>query len=215
MSQSTQQSDRQPRTSLRNAYENCVHARRQWMSVRGRTTDDGVREEAHGDLHEAVMSWFEILQPYIANRSGEVKQLWENAPLWPARPATKSVLACENDHAFDPSADDAIVVEPGDACTACGNPVEHVTVHRRDSDGRELYEWACGLKRLADWTGRTVEIEIEGNEWEVGSETVERIQRLNPEVLLRAARHLDDAAEKCGLLEETEKELPVGEVVSE
>jgi hypothetical protein len=182
------------------------------MSIRGRTSDDGVREQAHGDLHEAVMSWFESLVPYIAERPGEVKDLWEDAPLWPKTPETDPGLACDHGHAWDPDADDALVADPGDVCPECGAPVEAVELLRYDDAGRQLYEWACGLKRLSTWTNKTVSVEVDGGEWSTESTTIERPQRLKPAVLMRAARYLDIAAEKCGLLEDTEQALATGEL---
>lgn len=213
MSQSQTKRDRQPRTSIREAYEISLHARRQWMSVRGRTAEDSVREQAHADLHESVMAWFEALVPYIATRPGEVKDLWEDAPLWPERPATREGYQCPDcETVYDPSVETCVVDEPGDICPNCGGAVGPRSIKKTDDEGRVLYEWACGIKRLSAWTNRTVSVEVEEDDWSTDSKTVEQPQRLNPTVLMRAARYLDLAAEDCGLLEDTDDALETGEL---
>lgn len=212
MSQTRRETE--PRTNVRRAYERCLAARQQWRSVRGKTADAGVREEAHGDLHEAVMSWFETLVPYISERPGEVKQLWESAPLYPLEPETVNVLACGADacgFAVE-RGEDSHDLTPGDACPECAIPVEPAEMVRTTADGDRLYEWACGLKRLASWSSATETRTVEGDRWSTGSETVEVPKRLDPDVLLRAARYLDLAAEECGLLEDTDRALETGDL---
>lgn len=206
-----------PRTSLRQAYEKCLQARRQWMSVRGRTADDEVREEAHADLHETTMAWFEALVPYIAERPGEVKQLWESAPLYPLEPKLTQGLKCGDEEncgaAYHRAGDDDDRgLAPGDQCPACGMPLEPAEVPDVDDEGRVLYTWACGLKRLSNWSNKTETKHVDGGEWSTETETIEVPKRLNPTVLMRAARYLDLAAEECGLLEDTDRALAVGEL---
>lgn len=77
----------QPGSEISKAYRDALAARRQWSGLAGRTRNDGLREAAHGDLHEAVMSWFEVLIPYLSTADGEVAQYWTDAPLWPIEPA--------------------------------------------------------------------------------------------------------------------------------
>lgn len=202
--------------SIREAYQNCLLARRQWMSVRGRTSRGDAREDAHADLHETTLAWFETLVPYIAERPGEVKQLWESAPLYPIREKTTPVLGCDDCGWYVPSdSDDADDVSVGDACPVRECATGAIGTHdlvERDDDGNVLYEWACGLKRLSSWTNRTETVEVDSGQWETDSNTVERPQRLDPTVLMRAARYLDLAAEEAGLLEESDRALPTGEL---
>lgn len=205
------------KTSLRRSYERCLEARRQWISVRGRTSDDEVREAAHADLHETTLSWFEALVPYISERPGEVKQLWESAPLWPEEPATQTIdaLLCPSDECgavYERREGGGL--EIAEECPACGERLHagdaEVTV--TTDEGRTMWEWACGLKRLASWTNETETVERTGGKWSTEREVVEVPKRLDPDVLLRAARFLDLAAEECGLLEETDRALPTAEL---
>lgn len=210
----TQREGREPRTNVRRAYERCLAARQQWRSVRGKTADAGIREEAHGDLHEAVMSWFETLVPYISERPGEVKQLWESAPLFPKEPASVQVLRCGSDVCglvVERESDDHDL-EAGDECPNCGIPLEPDDMYPTNEDGEILYEWACGLKRLASWSSATETHSVSGGKWSTGSEQIEVPKRLDADVLLRAARYLDLAAEECGLLEDTDRALETGDL---
>lgn len=208
------QEGREPRTNLRRTYETCLAARRQWRSVRGKTADATVREEAHGDLHEAVMSWFEALVPYISERPGEVKQLWESAPLYPMRQQTIKVYKCGSEQCgfAAPKESDDHDLGAGDACPACGMPLEPGEVLDTDDEGRPLYEWACGLKRLANWSSATEKERVSRGKWSTDDEVIEVPKRLDPDVLLRAARYLDLAAEECGLLEDTDRALETGDL---
>lgn len=208
------QDGHEPRTNLRRAYENCLAARRQWRSVRAKTADEAVREEAHGDLHEAVMSWFEALVPYISERPGEVKQLWESAPLYSMRPQTVKILQCGSDACGFATERDSGEhdLNAGDQCPACGIPVEPGESQATDDSGRPLYEWACGLKRLASWSSATETQRVTGGQWSSEETIIEVPKRLDPDVLLRAARYLDLAAEECGLLEDTDRALETGDL---
>lgn len=203
--------------SIRQSYRQCLDARRQWMSVRGRTSDDTIREQAHADLHETVLAWFEALQPYISERPGEVKQLWEEAPLYPLEPASDVIdaLLCGNEECgaiYERTEDGRLGA--GSECPACGLPLEpgEAEVPATTDDGERLWDWACGLKRLAAWTSRTETVDVSGGKWTNESTTIERPERLDPDVLIRAARYLDLAAEECGLLEDTDRALPTGEL---
>lgn len=206
----------EPRTNVRRAYERCLSARQQWRAIRAKTVDEAVRDEAHGDLHEAVMGWFETLVPYISERPGEVKQLWENAPLYPKERATVAGLVCNNEAeqcGFMAERDsDQHNLSPGSQCPACGIPLEPEEIIEADENGEALYNWAVGLKRLASWSSATEKTTVESSMWEVGARTAEVPKRLDPDVLLRAARFLDLAAEECGLLEDTDDALPVGDL---
>jgi hypothetical protein len=188
------------------------------MSVRGRTADNTVREQAHGDLHETVLAWFEALVPYISERPGEVKQLWESAPLWPQEPASDvlDALICGGEEcgAVYERSDEEGTLSPGDTCPACQMPLEpgEAEIAVTDDEGRRLWEWACGLKRLSAWTSKTETVRVEGGKWSNESRTAEVPKRLDPDVLMRAARFLDLAAEECGLLEDTDRALPTGEL---
>jgi hypothetical protein len=196
-------------SNIRHAYQQCLEARRLWLSVRNRTAEDVPKEAAHSHLHESVLSWFEALIPYIAERPGEVKQLWESAPLWPEERATTEIWLCAREHQHER---DAVDLDAGDPCPECEMPVEPQTRQDTDDDGRPLYEWACGLKRLSAWQNKTKTQSVEGDRWSVGTETVEVPQRLDPVILMRAARYCDLAAEECGLLSETDRALPTGEL---
>lgn len=216
MSQARQEG-REPRTNARRAYERCLSARQQWRATRAKTVNEQVRDEAHGDLQEAVLVWFETLVPYISERPGEVKQLWENAPLYPIRQATVRCLACpDGDNCgfmIERERDDHELA-PGDICPECdqGYPLEPDQLVQLTENGEEMYEWACGLKRLSSWSSATEKTTIESSQWETGSREVEVPKRLDPDVLLRAARFLDLAAEECGLLEDTDDAIPTGEL---
>jgi len=202
--------------SIREAYQNCLIARRQWMSVRGRTSRGDAREDAHADLHETTLAWFETLVPYIAERPGEVKQLWESAPLYPIQKQTVDVLGCEDCGFFVRlDSDDAEERAVGDPCPTQACPtgaLGEFQIVDQDDEGNELFEWACGLKRLSSWTNRTETVQVDSGQWETDSNTVERPKRLDPSVLMRAARYLDLAAEEAGLLEESDRALPTGEL---
>ncbi|MFY4814524.1 hypothetical protein ACOJIV_17775 [Haloarcula sp. AONF1] len=197
-------------TEIREAYQRCLDARRQWMSVRGRTTDPRYREKAHADLHEAVLSWFEALVPYISERPGEVKQLWEGAPLYPVQPVTQKILVCANDHAYLRNTEDG--PSKTDLCPDCGTPLQPDEQPKRDEQGRQLFVWKQGLKNLSSWTHQTVTEETSGGELSSATKTVERPQRLDPEILMRAARYLDLAAEQCSLLATTDDAIATGEL---
>lgn len=219
MSTGQEREGAQPRTSVRRSYERCLATRQQWRSVRAKTVSRTVRDEAHGDLHEAVMAWFETLVPYISGRPGEVKQLWENAPLYPLEPKGVDGLACQNDACgflmdFDDATDEdgELQYDVGGECPYCGDEIVATELLRTTEDGQVLYEWACGLKRLASWSSATETVVVESDEWDTGQDTVEVPRRLDPDVLLRAARYLDVAAEECGLLEDTDRALPTGEL---
>jgi len=204
---------REPRTNVRRSYERCLAARQQWKSIRAKTASEAVRDEAHGDLHEAVMAWFETLVPYISERPGEVKQLWESAPLYPLKPATEAVLQCSGCGAGWYAADDDHDLEGGHPCPSCmADELEADEIIERNDDGDALYDWACGLKRLASWSDEAETKEVQGSQWTSGTQTIEVPNRINPEVLLRAARYLDLAAEECGLLEDTDRALATGEL---
>jgi hypothetical protein len=214
MSQARDKDSVEPRTNVRQAYERCLATRQQWRSVRAKTVDPEVRDEAHGDLHEAVMAWFETLVPYISERPGEVKQLWESAPLYPEEPKLVDALGCGNDDCgFVVETDrDDHELNPGSKCPYCQTPIEPGQVVDVDDDDNELYHWACGLKRLASWSSATTTETVSSGKWSTGEKTIERPKRLDPDILLRAARYLDLAAEECGLLESTDRALATGEL---
>jgi len=196
-------------SNIRQAYQKCLEARRLWLSVRNRTADDVPKEAAHSHLHESVLSWFEALVPYIAERPGEVKQLWESAPLWPEERLTTKIWLCAREHQHEV---DDVDLGAGGPCPECGLPVEPQTRKETDDQGRPLYEWACGLKRLSAWQNKTKTETVGGGRWSADTKTVEVPQRLDPTVLMRAARYLDLAAEECGLLQESDRALPTGEL---
>jgi hypothetical protein len=198
-------------SNIRQAYRQCLEARRLWLSVRNRTAEDVPKEAAHSHLHESVLSWFEALVPYIAERPGEVKQLWESAPLWAEERLTTEILVCARGHEHE-RADDDIDLDPGSPCPECSMPVEPQTREETTDDGQPLYEWACGLKRLSAWQNKTKTETVDGGRWSADTKTVEVPQRLDPTILMRAARYLDLAAEECGLLSETDRALPTGEL---
>lgn len=195
--------------NIRQAYQQCLEARRLWLSVRNRTAEDVPKEAAHSHLHESVLSWFEALVPYIAERPGEVKQLWESAPLWPEGRSTTEIWVCARGHEHDRRESD---LGAGEACPDCGLPVEPQTREETDAEGRPIYDWACGLKRLAAWQNKTKEKTVSGGRLSPQTKTVEVPQRLDPTVLMRAARYCDLAAEECGLLEDTDRALSTGEL---
>ena len=196
-------------SNIRHAYERCLEARRQWLAVRNRTAQDVPREAAHSYLHESVLGWFEALVPYIAERPGEVKQLWESAPLYPESELTERLWTCPNGHAFERPHDD---LSGGAPCPECSLPVEPVERAQTNEDGRQLFEWACGLKRLSAWQNKTKKTRVTNDGWSADEKVVEQPQRLEPTVLMRAARYLDLAAEECGLLESTDRALATGEL---
>lgn len=207
------QEARETRTNVRRAYENCLAARQQWKSIRAKTVNEAVRDEAHGDLHEATMAWFETLVPYISQRPGEVKQLWESAPLLPVEPATEDILQCPGCGAGWYAEEEEHDLEAGHPCPNCmDSALEAEEILQRNDDGEVLHEWACGLKRLASWDDETETKDVPGSQWTSGTETVEVPNRIDPEVLLRASRYLDLAAEECGLLADTDRALPTGEL---
>lgn len=218
MSTGQQRDGPEPRTSVRRAYERCLAARQQWRSVRAKTVSETVRDEAHGDMHEATMAWFETLVPYISERPGEVRQLWESAPLYPLGPAEVPGLSCTNDSCGYFASEAELAGEDGDGadlpeqCDWCGGDLVSSTLYETTEDGDVLYEWACGLKRLSSWSSATETVVVEADEWETGQREVEVPRRLDPDVLLRAGRYLDIAAEECGLLEDTDRALPTGEL---
>lgn len=197
-------------TEIRGAYQRCLDARRQWMSVRGRTTEPQYREKAHADLHEAVLSWFEALIPYISERPGEVKQLWEGAPLYPTEPVKQEILVCGDDHAYPRHGESS--PDGSGLCPECGMPLTPDEQVKCDQQGRPLYVWEQGLKNLSAWTHQTVEKKTGGGELSAATKTVERPQRLDPKILMRAARYLDLAAEQCSLLATTDDAIPTGEL---
>jgi hypothetical protein len=208
-----QDRDTEPRTNVRRSYERCLAVRQQWRSIRAKTVDEAVRDEAHGDLHEGVMAWFETLVPYISDRPGEVKELWENAPLYPVRQASTEGVQCGSPECGAAYARTEEGPGPGDICPVCEQiPLEPAEVVQAGDDGEPLYEWACGLKRLASWSSETETKVIESGEWETGQQRVEVPKRLDPDILMRAARFLDIAAEECGLLEDTDRALATGEL---
>lgn len=196
-------------TEVQREYQRCIDARRQWMSTRGRTTNPEYKEKAHGDLHEAVLSWFEVLVPYISERPGEVKQLWESAPLYPVEPVREQIFVCPNGDVYPASGDGP---DAGDLCPRCQTPLEPDERQATDDQGRPLFFWKQGLKQLSAWTHETVKEETSAGELSAQTTVVERPQRLNPEILMRSARYLDLAAEQCSLLASTDDALPTGEL---
>jgi hypothetical protein len=197
-------------TEIKREYKRCIDARRQWMSIRGRTSNEEYREKAHGDLHEAVLSWFEVLVPYISERPGEVKQLWESAPLYPVKPIYEAIWKCPNGDVYPQNQEDG--PDETDLCPRCGSPLEPAERQVTDDQGRPLYFWKQGLKQLSAWTHETVVETVSGGELSAATKTVERPQRLDPEILMRAARYLDLAANQCSLLASTDDALPTGEL---
>jgi hypothetical protein len=196
-------------SNIRQAYQQCLEARRLWLSVRNRTAEDVPKEAAHSHLHESVLSWFEALVPYIAERPGEVKQLWESAPLWTQDRATTEIWICARGHEHEQADAD---LGPGEPCPECDLPVEPQTREETDSEGRPIYDWACGLKRLSAWQNKTKTKTVSGGRLSPETKTVEVPQRLDPAVLMRAARYCDLAAEECGLLQDTDRALSTGEL---
>jgi len=206
------EAEREPRTNVRRSYERCLAARKQWRSIRGKTANEAIRDEAHGDLHEATMAWFETLVPYISQRPGEVRQLWESAPLYPLEPATAEALVCPGCEAGWYRDGDHDLELPHQ-CPVCEEyPLEPDEAVARNESGDVLYDWASGLKRLASWSDETKTKTVGGDKWRNETEEVEVPKRLDPDILLRAARYLDLAAEECGLLEDTDRALPTGEL---
>jgi hypothetical protein len=177
-----------------------------WLGLRNPTQKD--RKEAHETLHAATMQYFEILQPYLATApsGSKARDIWLNARLVPVARKTEPGTACENGHVFDdPDA-------AGKPCSQCGAPLQQTEVPQVADDGRPIGEWETGLRLLAEHGGEVKTVETESSDWSTGTETVRVPVLLNPDVLIRACRYLDEAAVTLGLLAETEDSRPLAEV---
>lgn len=183
-----------------------MRARSMWSGLQNRTQHE--REEAHERLHAAAMQYFEALQPYLATApsGSKARDLWLNAPLVPLARKTQTGAACENGHLFnEPNA-------AGQPCARCGAPLQRTEVPQVDDDGRPLAEWETGLRLLAEHADEVKTVETESSDWSTGTETVRVPVLLDPDVLMRACRYLDEAASSLGLLAEIEDSRPLAEV---
>jgi len=216
-------------TVVRRAYNRSVQAREQWHGLDARFRDADLREEAHANLQETTLNWFEALQPYMVDAQGAVKEFWTRAPLWPSEPATEVVGVecprCGAVYEVDPSdLEDATCVntvsvehETADGETVikteqCGAETQPKRVPATDEHGNQLYNWAQGLRLLTEWEGETEVVTQETGTFKPSTQTIERPKRIEPEHLLRIARYLDQVAELKDLLAETTEETPTAQL---
>lgn len=193
------------------AYRESVRARSVWCGFAGSLRNSEVsrdRDQAHQYLHAATMHYYEVVQPYLsgAPAGSKARDFWEAAPLFPLRIRTEPGVECAHEHRYP---------NPGAAgmdCPECGSPLQATDVPELNDDGEVLAEWECGLRALQKYVDQTEEIERPSGEWSTGTTTEQVPQLLDPDALLRIARHLDEAAKDLELLANTREERPRAEV---
>lgn len=221
---SSQQAASAP-TVVRRAYARSVQSRQHWHGLDARFRDESLRKEAHADLQESTLNWFEALAPYMADSQGAVKEFWTRAPLWPTKQATEVIgLECPRCGAFydvdveeveDATCVNVVSVQQDDGEVAreqCGAEATPKEVVATDEEGRTLYEWAQGLRLLNEWEGETEVVTQRQGTFKPTSKTIEKPKLIEPAHLLRIARYLDQVAERKDLLAETTDETPTAQL---
>lgn len=205
-----------PRRALERAYLESLEARFLWLEEASKGFPTATREELHGILHAKTMSWFEALYPFLSDRE-QVEKYWEDVELWPLGYKTEVVdgVECPDCDHQEPATE---TVQPGDVCLNCGDTYLDgiaLEVVVQDDDGEPVIEYERGLQTLEEWQDRTTTETYTVGTFQTKTRTVERPVRLTPDILLRANRLLDQAAEKLGLLADVEISVPTTEVDEE
>jgi len=196
------------RRSVVDAYRQSLQSRSIWAGFASSLRNSGTsheRDDAHAILHAATMYYFEATQPYLgsAPSGSQARDFWERAPLWPVEQVTQPGVECPSGHQYTEAE------AAGQACPECGETLQAASVPVEGSPHR----WMCGLRNLQSFVDETVEVEVESGKWRTGTETKQVSQRLDPDVLLRCSRYIDEAASDLGLLADVDEERPRAEVI--
>jgi hypothetical protein len=183
-----------PIRTVHQAYRRCLQAREQWLQVASLGEGADAKEAAHAELHAAVLTFAETLQPYAVAQGGVVDTLWTEQELWPIGPKRQQTPVCVECDATYPDA------TTGAECGACGAALVLGVKYVRDADGQIEQKYERGLESLSEYRDRTEVIEREVGTFNPTTQTDERPLRLPPENLFRAARLLDQLAQEADLL---------------
>jgi hypothetical protein len=149
------------------------------------------------------MYYFEAVRPYLGSSpsGSRARDYWEEAPLWPAEEITQPGVRCVEGHQY-PEAEAA-----GQNCPECGETLQAASVPAQGGACR----WVCGLRNLQTYVDEREEIQVEGGRWSTETQTKTVAQRLDPDVLLRCSRYIDEGASDLGLLADVDEERPLGD----
>lgn len=202
--------DAQPRATraVTDAYVKSLQARWAFLGATSTGFSSAEREQLHAQLHSTTLQWYEVLYKHLANRD-DMTRYWEDAPLIRKQPKTKPALGCTECNAVYGFDEEIADQRPSPTCPACGvGVVQQTQAYVTDDDGTLEYEWERGLQLLDEYQGRTRTVTRTEGTFQKREVTEEVPVRLAPRVLIRAARHLDAAANDLDLLESVESELP-------
>lgn len=212
-----------PRRAVEEVYVSCLDARNLWVREASAGFPSHSQEELHALLHAEVMNWYETLAPFLEDRD-QVDHYWERVRLWPVDYQYAEVLYCP---ACTNIWDDS-TLEPGDGCPECGlDELEAVPTSEFDDEivptrvvvdqetGEPKMVWKRGLESLQDYRTRSTTVTETVGTFRKRTVTRTQPDRLDPDVLLRVARMLDQAADKLGLVADVEVDVPTTEVDKE
>lgn len=205
-----------PRRAIEEIYVSCLDARNLWIREASSGFPNYRRDQLHGLLHAEVMNWYEALAAFLEDRE-QVERFWTETPLWPVDYVYVDVLWCP---ACTNVWDDATLAA-GDGCPNCGrrdlkpkptNELNDDIVETRiklDEETREPeFVWVRGLESLREYRTRTTTETKTVGTFRKRTITTQQPERLQPDILLRVGRLLDQAADRLNLIANVEVSVP-------
>lgn len=204
-----------PVRHIHEAQRECLEARELYEQAKQEGAD--VREAAHRELHRALKAYYEAMFPLLDKRS--VEEFWEGSEdhhLWSER---HQVLRFrEYLEAFDEETLDTYGVSIAE-CPEYAYPdqlPEWILAEDIASNYIEYDIEYIGLRGLEfDYEDLTVRTERYTDATGTHERTVEEFHPMDAEILQEAARLLDMAAQRLGILADVEDDAPRTEVTME
>lgn len=196
-----------PVQTIHQAYYQSVEARRDFITVSLSPNGNQLLDRVHGHLNRSILQYLEIMK-YELKTKDSVQEFWEGRPpnsrkqdldegiayLW----TNTNYKPVANGERLEELMDEA---PPHHRFHKVG--VENSMVIIRITQG------VYGLRHLdAQWNNRKVVNQKKVGLLGIRQETSEEPQRITPDVLMRAALALDQAADKLGLLADVKRDRP-------
>lgn len=215
-----------PTRAIHEAYLEMQRALKQHRQA----TDSGDQqaiERAHGDVQEAVLTFYELLRPHLKQNNG-VEDYWTGRPpsynglAEPPDPDDgKGILQVQRRNQSvklnGTQPDELESLQEWHEELDMGEDVRLLGVQSNGKNALvHYYAFQLGLRQLDDWRSRFVEQQTDLGGFMSGkTETEKRRQRVPMPKLRRASRELSEVAEKLGALSRFDASTPRTEITDE
>lgn len=209
-----------PTRTIEQGYRQCVEARVAFIESAPQA-DEKTRNALWGRLQRAVLTYFEVMH-YQLEEKDAVEKWWAEKPMWKTGVQTALALFCIDEECdyrvWSQEVKGRDGLHHGAFCPTegCENYLVEKEAQVLNEDGEPTYEWARGLQQLEGWYYRPTS-SAQTKAGYLGTRTVEKRShdRLPVEVLFRAARYLDEAADELELLADVDDAVPETELTKD